>query len=52
VRLFTQRKRKLVLRQVRIRLRSGLIGIAPSPQAPLVLSQGERTSATATVPVQ
>jgi uncharacterized protein (TIGR03437 family) len=27
-------------------------GIAPSPQAPLVLSQGERTSATATVPLQ
>jgi uncharacterized protein (TIGR03437 family) len=27
-------------------------GIAPSPQAPLVLSQGGRTSATATVPLQ
>jgi uncharacterized protein (TIGR03437 family) len=27
-------------------------GIAPSPQAPLVLSQGGRTSATITVPVQ
>ena len=27
-------------------------GIAPSPQAPLVLSQGGRSSATATVPLQ
>jgi uncharacterized protein (TIGR03437 family) len=27
-------------------------GIAPSPQAPLVLSQDGRTSATITVPLQ
>jgi hypothetical protein len=27
-------------------------GIAPNPQAPLVLSQGGRTSATVTIPVQ